>query len=151
MNASSHHQGRTSSLRIWRKFHRYSFGYFRWLSLIVSIFLLVCTITGVLYNHQHDFAVLEKSRISTAFLPDSYQERLDRTRKAQGLEHLFPEEANSVPVMWVIKDLHTGAIFGFWGRIFYDLLGIMLVILTVTGCYLYLARKPRPNRPRKDP
>lgn len=52
--------------------------------------------------------------------------------------------------MWVIKDLHTGAIFGFWGRIFYDVLGIMLVILTVTGCYLYLAKNPKPNKIRKD-
>ncbi|PLY04223.1 MAG: hypothetical protein C0622_03180 [Desulfuromonas sp.] len=142
--------GKKSSLILWRKIHLYSFGYFKWLSLLVSIFLVVCALTGVLYNHHHDFKVLEKSRISTSYLPDSYQERLDRTRKAQGLENLFPGEGDSVPVMWVIQDLHTGAIFGFWGRIFYDVLGIMMIILSVTGCYLYLIRKPRLNKNRKD-
>ena len=112
----------------------------------MSFFLVVCAITGVLYNHQHDFIFLEKGRISTRFLPDNYQERLDRTRKAQGLEQLFPEEADSVPIMWIIQDLHTGQIFGFWGRIFYDILGIMLIILSVTGGYLYLVRKPRSDK-----
>ena len=139
-----------SSLPLWRKVHLYCFGYYKWLSFIVSLFLIICVITGVLYNHQHDFQVLEKGRISTSLLPASYQERLDRTRKAQGLEDLFPEEAQSVPVMWVIKDLHTGAIFGFWGRVFYDLLGIMLTVLTITGCYLYLVRKPKASKLRKD-
>ncbi len=94
-----HPQGPTSSLPLWRKVHLYCFGYFKWLSFIISIVLVLCVITGILYNHQHDFTTLEKGRISTAFLPDSYQERLDRTRKAQGLEDLFPEEAHSVPVM----------------------------------------------------
>ncbi|MEE4253807.1 MAG: PepSY domain-containing protein [Desulfuromusa sp.] len=129
-----------------RKIHLYSFGYYKWLSLFISVFLIVCAVTGVLYNHHHDFDVLEKGRISTGFLPDSYQERLDRTRKAQGLENLFPEEANSVPVMWLIRDLHTGEIFGFWGRIFYDVLGVIIIILSISGCYLYLVRKPRLNK-----
>lgn len=106
--------------------------------------------TGVLYNHHHDFDVLEKGRISTSLLPDNYQERLDRTRKAQGLENLFPEEANSVPVMWLIQDLHTGEIFGFWGRIFYDILGIIIVLLSISGCYLYLVRNLRVKKNRKD-
>lgn len=142
--------GGKSPLPLWRKIHRYCFGYYKLLSLLVSVFLVVCAITGVLYNHQHDFQFLEKGRISTSYLPSGYQERLDRTRKAQGLESLFPEEADSVPVMWVIQDLHTGQIFGFWGRIFYDLLGIMLIILAITGCYLYLARKTQLSKSRKD-
>ena len=141
---------RRTSVSLWRKIHLYCFGYYKWLSLLISVFLVVCAVTGVLYNHHHDFEVLEKGRISTSFLPDKYQERLDRTRKAQGLENLFPEEANSVPVMWVIQDLHTGEIFGFWGRIFYDVIGIIIVILAISGCYLYLVRKPRSNRKRKD-
>jgi len=150
MTTPTNRPEKKSSLSLWRKIHLYSFGYYKWLSLLVSFFLVICATTGVLYNHQHDFKFLEKGRIATHYLPDSYQERLDRTRKAQGLEHLFPEEADSVPLMWVIQDLHTGQIFGFWGRIFYDLLGIMLIILALTGGYLYLARKPRLDNTRKD-
>ncbi len=141
---------RKKNINLWRKIHLYSFGYYKWLSLLVSVFFVICAVTGVLYNHHHDFDILEKGRISTTFLPDKYQERLDRTRKAQGLEDLFPEEANSIPVMWLIQDLHTGDIFGFWGRICYDILGIILVLLAISGCYLYLVRAPRPNIKRKD-
>jgi uncharacterized iron-regulated membrane protein len=146
MSKSSVSPGRKRTTTFLRKIHLYSFGYYKWLSLFISVFLIVCAVTGVLYNHHHDFDVLEKGRISTGFLPDSYQERLDRTRKAQGLENLFPEEANSVPVMWLIRDLHTGEIFGFWGRIFYDVLGVIIIILSISGCYLYLVRKPRLNK-----
>lgn len=141
---------RKRSISFWRKTHLYSFGYYKWLSLLIGLFLIVCAATGILYNHQHDFKVLEKGRISTKYLPDSYQERLDRTRKAQGIEDLFPEDAKSVPVMWLIQDLHTGQIFGFWGRIFYDVLGIIIVVLATSGCYLYLVRKTRPNKLKKD-
>nr|WP_303721952.1 PepSY-associated TM helix domain-containing protein [Malonomonas rubra] len=116
---------------------------------MISTFLVICSLTGIFYNHHRDFEFLEKGRISTSFLPDGYQERLERTRKAQGLENLFPDEANSVPVMWLIQDLHTGQIFGFWGRIFYDFLGVVMIFLAISGCYLHLV-KPRFNKQRKE-
>lgn len=131
------------SYMVWRKIHIYSFGYFILPAVAVSLVFSVIAVTGILYNHQHDFEILEKGRISTKFLPDSYQERLDKTRRAQGLEGLFPEEAERMPVMWLIKDLHTGDFWGSWGRIFYDLICISLMTLTISGCYLFLKIKLR--------
>ncbi len=130
-----------SSLFLWRKIHIYCFGYFKWPAIIVSLLFVIICITGILYNHHHDVDFLKEGRISTAFLPDSYQERLDTTRKAQGLEGLFPEEAKRMPVMWLVQDLHTGDIFGPWGRLFYDLLCVIMIILSVSGCYLFLKRR----------
>ncbi len=127
-----------SSFSLWRKIHIYSFGYFKWLGILVSMLLILISITGILYNHSHDFDFLEKGRVSTTFLPDAYQERLDRTRKVQGLEDIFPDESKKIPVMWLIKDLHTGDFFGSWGRFLYDLVGISLIMLSVSGCYLFL-------------
>lgn len=138
-----------SSFVFWRKVHLYCFGYFKWLSILASILLVIISITGILYNHHHDFEFLKTGRISTSFLPDSYQQRLDKTRKAQGLEHLFPEEAKRVPVMWLVKDLHTGDFFGPWGRILYDLVGIILIILALSGCYLFLKIRTKTNKKRK--
>lgn len=134
-----------SSYILWRKIHIYSFGYFLLPAVAVSLVFIVITVTGILYNHQHDFEILEKGRISTKFLPESYQERLDKTRRAQGLEGLFPEEARRMPVMWLIKDLHTGDFWGPWGRFLYDLICISLVTLTISGCYLFLKIKLRTN------
>ncbi len=127
-----------SSLPLWRKIHIYSFGYLKWPSIFVSVIFVVISITGILYNHTHDFEFLKKGRVATSFLPASYQERLDKTRQAQGLAELFPEEAHSVPALWLVKDLHTGDFFGPWGRIFYDLVGVSLITLAVSGCYLFL-------------
>ncbi len=127
-----------SPFSLWRKVHIYCFGYFKWPSILAStLFVIICA-TGILYNHHHDFEVLEKGRLSTTYLPGSYQDRLDRTRKAQGLEDLFPEEAKRIPVMWLVKDLHTGDFFGPWGRLLYDLVCVILITLAISGCYLFL-------------
>lgn len=134
---------KTRSYSFWRKLHLYSFGYFTIPALIVSLILLLIGITGILYNHQHDFEFIEKTRVSTRFLPVSYQDRLDKTRQAQGLQDLFPEEADRVPLMWLIKDLHTGDFWGRWGRLFYDLVGLSLLMVTASGCYLFLKMKGR--------
>ena len=138
-----------TSFSLLRKIHIYSFGYFKWSSILVSTVLIFIAITGVLYNHLHDFEFLEKGRISTSFLPDSYQERLDRTRKAQGLEDLFPEEADKIPVMWLVIDLHTGAFWGSWGRILYDFIAVSLITLSISGCYLLLKIRTRKTNKRK--
>jgi hypothetical protein len=131
-------------MKNWRKVHIFSFGYFKLVSLITSTLLLIIALTGILYNHHHDFNFLSEGRIPTRFLPAKYQKRLERTRKAQGLGDLFPEEENSVPVMWVIIDLHDGEFFGGTaGRIFYDLLGGTLAVLSVTGIYMYFKVRHR--------
>ncbi len=139
-----------SSFSLWRKIHIYCFGYFIWPSIFVSILFVIISVTGILYNHHHDFKVLREGRISTAFLPGSYQYRLDTTRKAQGLEDMFPEEANRIPVMWLVQDLHTGDILGPWGRLFYDVVGLIFILLAGSGCYLFLKIQIRTNKKRKE-
>jgi hypothetical protein len=128
----------------WRKVHIFSFGYFKVVSLITSILLLIIAVTGILYNHHHDFEFLRTARIPTSILPDKYQERIDEVRKAQGIAELFPEEADSVPVMWVVIDLHSGEFFGgLWGRIFYDVLAGAMAVLSVTGIVMYFKIRKR--------
>lgn len=131
-------------MKTWRKVHMFSFGYFKLVSLVSSVVLLVIALTGLLYNHQHDFAFLEQARVPTWALPDSYQERLERTRKVQGLEELFPEEARSVPIMWLVIDLHNGEFFGgLPGRLFYDVMALALATLSVTGIVMYFRIRKR--------
>lgn len=125
-------------MKTWRKVHMFSFGYFKLLSLFSSCILLVIALTGILYNHQHDFDFLRQARVPTWMLPDHYQERMDTTREAQGMTDMFPEQAKSVPVMWLVIDLHNGEFFGgLPGRLFYDLVAVSLGILSVTGIYMY--------------
>lgn len=131
-------------MKIWRKVHMFSVGYFKLVSLITSLVLLVIALTGILYNHLHDFAFLEETRVPTWLLPHGYQERLDRTRAAQGLAELFPEEAHSVPIMWVVIDLHNGEFFGgLPGRLFYDLVALALGTLAVTGIVMFFRIRKR--------
>lgn len=133
-------------MKTWRKVHLYSFGYYKLVSLVISVLMLVISLTGILYNHHHDLAFLNSTRVPTAILPDGYQERLDRTRESQGLGDLFPEEAHSVPVMWLVIDLHNGAFFGeTGGRFFYDAIAVSLCVLSLTGIVLYfkIRRKHR--------
>lgn len=131
-------------MRNWRKVHIFSLGYFKLVSLFSSVLLLIIGITGILYNHHHDFDFLKRGRIPTAILPHKYQARLDETRAAQGLGDLFPEEAKSIPVMWLVIDLHNGEFFGGYpGKILYDALAVVLVILSVTGIVMYFQIRKR--------
>jgi uncharacterized iron-regulated membrane protein len=132
-------------MKNWRKVHIYSFGYFKVVGVFVCVCMVAMSITGFLLNHRHDFAWMETARVTTKILPERYQTRLDDVREAQGLADMFPEQAHSVPVNWVITDLHTGEILGPWGRYFFDAIAGVFVVLAITGIYMYfrIRRKSR--------
>ena len=131
--------GITRSMRTWRKFHRFTFGYSKWVSLISVSLLMIISITGILLIHQDDLSVVQTERVSLKLLPEHYSSRLEQTRAKQGTTNFFTAE-RSVPLRWVILDLHTGAFFGKYGPYLYDLLAIM--IGTMPGTFA-----PEPSRP----
>ncbi|MCF7800809.1 MAG: PepSY domain-containing protein [Candidatus Marinimicrobia bacterium] len=124
------------SMRTWRKFHRFSFGYFKIIGLVTAFIMIVISLTGILLTHQDDLRIIQNSRLSSSVLPDEYQERLDETRKRQQLDEIIPRET-SVPLKWVILDLHTGDFWGSWGRWYYDLIAVAFMSLAFTGFYMY--------------
>lgn len=126
----------TRSMRIWRKFHRYSFGYSKWLSLLAAVLLLIIAITGILLVHQDDLKVIQTERVSLEILPGHYETRLDQTRERQRTTELYAEE-RSVPLRWIILDLHTGDFFGKYGWLLYDLLAVIMLVLGTTGIVMY--------------
>lgn len=129
-------KGSTRSMRTWRKFHRYTFGYSKWVSLVSVILLVVISISGILLTHQDDFRVLQTGRVPLSLLPDNYENRLEQTRQKQGTARVFKEE-QTIPLRWVILDLHTGDIFGKYGPFLYDVLAVIMVVLGSTGIYMY--------------
>jgi len=126
----------TRSMRTWRKFHRYSFGYSKWVSIISVVLLLIISITGILLVHQDDLKVIQTSRVPLSILPEHYDSRLENTRVRQGTAEIFPPE-QSVPMRWIILDLHTGDFFGKFGWLLYDLLAVVMLVLGSTGIYMY--------------
>lgn len=125
------------SMRTWRKFHRFSFGYFKIISLLTAFAMIVIALTGILLTHQDELRFVQNGRLTTSVLPDAYQERLDETRERQQLDEILPRET-SVPLKWLILDLHTGDFWGFWGRWTYDLIALAFMSLAFTGFYMYL-------------
>lgn len=123
-------------MRTWRKFHRYAFGYSKWISLVSVILLLVISATGILLIHQDDLKPIQTGRVPLSLLPDHYENRLENTRERQGTRDVFPEE-KSVPMRWVILDLHTGDFFGKYGFLIYDILAVVMLVLGSTGIYMY--------------
>jgi len=51
--------GITRSMRTWRKFHRFTFGYSKWVSLISVSLLMIISITGILLIHQDDRQLMD--------------------------------------------------------------------------------------------
>jgi len=128
--------GATRSMRLWRKFHRYTFGYSKWVSLMAVLLLLVIAVTGILLIHQDDLRVIQTSRVPLSLLPDHYEDRLESTRDRQGTTAVFGVE-KSVPLRWVVLDLHTGDFFGKYGFLLYDILAVVMLIMGSTGIVMY--------------
>ena len=129
-------KGSSRSMRTWRKFHRYTFGYSKWISLVSVVLLIVISITGILLVHQDDLKTIQKSRVPLSVLPGHYENRLETTRERQGTKDIFAEE-ESIPLRWVILDLHTGDFFGKYGFLLYDVLAVVMLVMGSTGIYMY--------------
>ena len=129
-------KGSTRSMRTWRKFHRYSFGYSKWVSAISVVLLLIISATGILLIHQDDIKSIQTSRVPLSMLPGHYENRLEHTREKQGTTEMFAAE-KSVPMRWIILDLHTGDFFGKYGFLVYDILAGVMLVLGSTGIYMY--------------
>jgi len=129
-------QGATISMRTWRKFHRYSFGYSKWISAISVFLLLIISLTGILLVHQDSLKAIQTSRVPLSILPGHYGERLEYTRERQGTTEYFNNE-KSVPMRWIILDLHTGDFFGKYGFLLYDIMALIMLVLGSTGIYMY--------------
>jgi len=59
-------------------------------------------------------------------------------RAAQGISSKFEKDADSVPLSWLMYDLHSGEFFGNWTWIYYDLISVALIVYSVSGIYMFL-------------
>jgi len=98
--------------------------------------LIIISITGILLIHQDDLKSIQTTRVPLSLLPDHYENRLETTRDRQGTKDLFTEN-RSVPLRWVILDLHTGDFFGKYGFLLYDLMAMIMLVMGSTGIYMY--------------
>ncbi len=131
-------------MKIWRKTHRFGFGYFRWLSVVVGVTFVFIAISGILLEHRH---IMSRWTIPTWLSPDSYIEKLERVRVVQGNANIA---INSVPVEQIVWDLHSGAIFGKFGWLFYDLIAVSMTVLSLTGIYMFWKVRSLELKRRKE-
>ncbi len=125
--------------KTWRLIHRYSFGTWKWFMIVTSIILIIISITGIVLIHEHDTTFFSRTRVPTALLPSQYQERLDGLRNAQGLPN--SNGGDTVPLSWLMYDLHSGEFFGKWAWIYYDLISVALIVYSVSGIYMFIILK----------
>ena len=131
-------------MKIWSKTHRFGFGYFRWLSVVVGVTFVFIAISGILLEHRH---IMSRWTIPTWLSPDSYIEKLERVRVVQGNANIA---INSVPVEQIVWDLHSGAIFGKFGWLFYDLIAVSMTVLSLTGIYMFWKVRSLELKRRKE-
>jgi len=131
-------------VKIWRKTHRFGFGYFRWLSVVVGVTFVFIAISGILLEHRH---IMSRWTIPTWLSPDSYIEKLERVRVVEGNANIA---INSVPVEQIVWDFHYGAIFGKFGWLFYDLIAVSMTVLSLTGIYMFWKVRSLELKRRKE-
>jgi hypothetical protein len=137
--------------KTWRLIHRYSFGTWKWFMILTSIILIIISITGIVLIHEHDTNFFFRVKVSTAILPSQYEEKIDNIRAAQGSAKAhFNKEAKSVPLSWLMYDLHSGEFFGKWTWIYYDLISLALIVYSVSGIVMFVVlRNTHKNQLKK--
>lgn len=116
---------------------------------VSSIILIIIAVTGIVLIHEHDTTFFSRTRVPTAILPDKYQDKLDAMREAQGIDDQFSSDDKSVPLSWLMYDLHSGEFFGRWAWLYYDLLSAALVVYSVTGIYMFYKLTQRKGKQSK--
>jgi hypothetical protein len=100
-------------------------------SIIVVIFL---TLTGIFLNHSEELSLYESYPTNSIVLWLYANKGLNE----EGMEEDFIEE----PPTWerVLTAFHAGRFFGRPGNLFLDMAGVILILLAVTGPYIWIRR-----------
>lgn len=99
--------------------------------VVVALWLVMMSLTGVAVNHQEDWALTEVE-ISNRYLPSHYTDE-------------FHPETNRLNV--VLTDLHSGRFFGAHGKLVSDAIALLVLISVGSGLYSYLLRRRAGSRP----
>lgn len=104
----------------------------RRLGVITCIFILILSITGILLNHSIDFG-LHHITLESDFWYNLYE--LDKNITD---ENGYP--IHIITLEKVIIDIHNGKILGNIGKYILDSIAILLIIISITGFYLWRKR-----------
>jgi hypothetical protein len=107
----------------WRRFLRKAHGI---TGVVLALNFLFVVITGVLIEHR-ELLRLEERTVSRTWLPSDYR----------------PLDGDEVRADIVITDLHSGRLFGPYGPIVVDVLGLGGVVLVTTGAVMYFSSRRR--------
>lgn len=95
-----------------------------------------------LYNRNDTLYVITRSYIYESTPPyTSFQKHILKAPNG------FSENVSLFKTMWI---LHSGEIFGILGKIFVDILGILIIILCITGILISIFRSFIKKRRRKE-
>ena len=82
-------------------------------------------------------------KVSNWSRPAPIPEKLKRHLKQESRSHILPYER-------VLLDVHSGRFFGRYGVYFIDFAGLLMILLTISGCWIWLRHKLIQFRRRKS-
>ena len=109
---------RSTNYRWWRAVHLIT-------GILVALWLLAMSATGVLINHQESLGLTEMD-VSNRHLPAHYTDE-------------FHPETTRLNV--VLTDLHSGRFFGARGKLISDAVALMVILSIGTGVYSFFLRR----------
>jgi uncharacterized iron-regulated membrane protein len=117
--------------------------FYRWhrrVGIIAVFFVIVLCITGILLNHNAQLG-LHKNAITSTWILELYQ--MDAAPES---DFAYPEILTTDQL---VLDIHTGRILGKLGPLLMDVVAIMLLILSLSGCYMWLKRTQKSGRKKR--
>lgn len=102
------------------------------IGVIIGLFLIIMSITGLALNNA-DFLNLDNKFISNEFIYSIYGFKVSKAEIDQ--EHM-----EGFSLYKIILDIHNGRILKGYGKYFADIVGILTIIIVVTGYARYIRR-----------
>lgn len=102
------------------------------IGIILGIFLIVMSFTGILLNNA-EFLKLDNKFISNEFIYSLYGFEVSQ-------EEIEKEKMKGFSWYRIILDIHNGRILKGFGKYLVDIIGILTIVITITGYTRYSRR-----------
>lgn len=99
--------------------------------------------TGLCLRQESEWFAFDEVSLTLSELPGGSAISEVHPRLAEQLPGAISHQPVELNFGRLIADIHSGAIIGIPGRLLMDLIGLAILFLSISGCYLWLGNKPR--------
>jgi len=110
------------------------------LGIIIGFFLIIMSVTGLILNNT-EWLGLDNKFVSNEFIYSLYGFEVSQ-------QEIQQEQMKGFSWYRIMLDIHNGRLLKGFGKYLVDIVGVLTIIIILTGYARYIRRIKKPNRLR---